>query len=206
MILSDKQILEQLGGGIKIQPFRRECLGSNSYDVHLAPTLGVYRDTVFQRMGHVAGPRFPDRRTTGVVLDAQKPLELDLFEIPEEGWVIDPGILYLGATEEYTETHGFVPWLDGKSSGGRLGISIHATAGRGDAGFMNHWTLEISCIQPVRIYRGMPIGQLTYFPVGPILTPYNEKKSSVYAGTAVGPVPIASAMWKNFDKETGKWR
>lgn len=203
MILSDKQILEQLGGDIRIEPYRRECLGSNSYDVHLAPTLGVYHDTVFQRMGHVDSPRFPDRHTTGVVLDAKKPMELDLFQIPNGGWVIEPGILYLGATEEYTETHGFVPWLDGKSSGGRLGISIHATAGRGDAGFMNHWTLEISCIQPVRIYAGMPIGQLTYFVTGPIGTPYNLKGSAKYSKRSA--VPVASAMHKNFDTETGKW-
>lgn len=204
MILSDKQILEQLGGDIRIEPYRRECLGSNSYDVHLAPTLGVYAGTVGHAMRHVDSPKVPSNLRTGGVLDAKKQMELELFQIPDDGWVIEPGILYLGATEEYTETHGFVPWLDGKSSGGRLGISIHATAGRGDAGFMNHWTLEISCIQPVRIYAGMPIGQLTYFVTGPIGTPYNLKGSAKYSERSV--VPVASAMSKNFDPETGKWR
>ena len=51
---------------------------------------------------------------------------------------------YLGVTEEYTETHKHVPFLEGKSSIGRLGIDIHATAGKGDVGFCNTWTLEIS--------------------------------------------------------------
>jgi dCTP deaminase len=97
-----------------------------------------------------------------------------------------------------------VPWLDGKSSVGRLGIRIHATAGRGDAGFMNHWTLEIDCVQPVRIYKGMPIGQLTYFMTGPIDTPYNNKAFAKYNQRS--PLPVASAMHLNFDKETGRWK
>ena len=42
---------------------------------------------------------------------------------------------------------------------------IHATAGKGDVGFCNTWTLEISVSQPVIIYAGMPIGQLIYFKV-----------------------------------------
>ncbi len=60
---------------------------------------------------------------------------------------------------------------------GRLGIDIHATAGKGDVGFCGNWTLEISVKQPVRIYHGMPIGQLIYFPVdGEIEVKYNQKK------------------------------
>lgn len=200
MILSDTQILAELGGDIKIEPFRRECLGSNSYDVHLGSTLGVYSSTCQQATSLDYYPL----RYNGNILDARRPDEFRLFEIPEKGLVIYPDILYLGVTEEYTETHGFVPYVDGKSSTGRLGISIHATAGRGDAGFLNHWTLEIFCVQPVRIYKGMPIGQLTYFITGPIGTPYNEKKSAKYNERSALPVP--SAMWKNFDKETGKWK
>ncbi len=91
--------------------------------------------------------------------------KIDEFEIPEEGFVLEPNTLYLGVTAEYTESHAHVPFLEGKSSTGRLGIDIHATAGKGDVGFCNAWTLEISCIQPVRIYAGMPIGQLIYFAV-----------------------------------------
>ena len=83
--------------------------------------------------------------------------EIDSFEITKEGFVLQPGVLYLGVTEEYTETHNAVPFLEGKSSIGRLGIDIHATAGKGDVGFCNTWTLEISCVHPVRVYPGMPI-------------------------------------------------
>ena len=45
MILSDKRILEEIGKGtIKIEPYDRECLGSNSYDVHLGKHLARYRN------------------------------------------------------------------------------------------------------------------------------------------------------------------
>jgi deoxycytidine triphosphate deaminase len=86
--------------------------------------------------------------------------------------------------------------LEGKSSTGRLGIDIHATAGKGDVGFCGHWTLEISVKQPVKIYKGMPIGQLIYFPVeGPIQVSYNQKKNSKYSNQP--DKPVESMMWKN---------
>jgi dCTP deaminase len=99
-------------------------------------------------------------------------------------------------TLEYTETHAHVPFLEGKSSTGRLGIDIHATAGKGDVGFCGNWTLEISVKQPVRIYKGMPIGQLIYFPVdGEIEVSYNKKANAKYSGQP--DKPIESMMWKN---------
>jgi dCTP deaminase len=89
-----------------------------------------------------------------------------------------------------------VPFLEGKSSVGRLGIDIHATAGKGDVGFKNNWTLEISVRQPVRVYKGMPIGQLIYFVVeGVVDTPYDKKKSAKYNKKTIKPVE--SMMWKN---------
>ena len=43
MILSDQRILEEIEKGtIKIEPYDRECLGSNSYDVHLGKHLATY--------------------------------------------------------------------------------------------------------------------------------------------------------------------
>src|SRR5689334_9972718 len=131
MILTDQQILAEIErGNIVIQPYDPSCLGTNSYDVHLGRYLATYRDAV---------------------LDARKHNEIDVFEMSaEEGFVLQPGVLYLGVTEEYTESHAQVPFLEGKSSVGRLGIDIHATAGKGDVGFCNTWTLEISVKQSVR--------------------------------------------------------
>lgn len=176
MILTDQQILAEIErGNIVIEPYDRSCLGTNSYDVHLGRYLATYRDEV---------------------LDARKHNEIDVFEIPEEGFVLQPGILYLGVTEEYTESHAHVPFLEGKSSVGRLGIDIHATAGKGDIGFCNTWTLEISVSMPVRIYHLMPVGQLIYFAVqGDVETFYNRKPNAKYNQRTVKPVE--SMMWKN---------
>jgi dCTP deaminase len=176
MILTDVKILESIERGeIVIEPFDRINLGTNSYDVHLGKHLGVYRDRE---------------------LDARRHNEIDVFEIGEEGFVLQPGTLYLGVTVEYTETHHAVPFLEGKSSVGRLGIDIHATAGKGDVGFCNTWTLEISCVQPVRVYAGMPIGQLIYFRVdGDIAHYYHSKENAKYINRT--EYPVESMMWKN---------
>lgn len=176
MILSDKKILEAIERGeIVIEPYDRSCLGTNSYDVHLGKYLAVYVDEV---------------------LDARKHNQIKTFEIPEEGYILEPNTLYLGVTHEYTETHNSVPFLEGKSSVGRLGIDIHATAGKGDVGFCNTWTLEISVSQKVRIYAGMPIGQLIYFAVeGDIENYYNKKQNAKYNERTIKPVE--SMMWKN---------
>lgn len=176
MILSDKKILEAIEKGeIVIDPFDRKNLGTNSYDVHLGKWLAYYKDHI---------------------LDAKKHNEVEHFEIPEEGFVLHPNTLYLGVTMEYTETHCAVPFLEGKSSIGRLGIDIHATAGKGDVGFCNTWTLEISCTHPVRVYEGMPIGQLIYFRVdGDIENLYHSKPSAKY--TQRTHKPVESMMWKN---------
>lgn len=176
MILTDQQILECMEKGqILVEPFRRECLGSNSYDVHLGKTLALYVDPV---------------------LDAKKHNKIETFEIPEEGYILVPDKFYLGVTQEYTETKAHVPFLEGKSSVGRLGIDIHATAGKGDVGFCNYWTLEISVKQPVKVYAGMPIGQLIYFDIkGDLLTPYNQKASAKYNQKT--QQPVESMMWKN---------
>jgi len=176
MILSDKKIMEAIEqGNIVIEPFRPENLGTNSYDVHLGDTLAVYEHHE---------------------LDAKSHNRIQYLKIPQEGFVLQPGTLYLGVTEEYTETHHTVPFLEGKSSIGRLGIDIHATAGKGDVGFCNTWTLEISCVQPVRVYAGMPIGQLIYFKVeGDIEKYYNRKSNAKYNQRT--HLPVESMMWKN---------
>ncbi|MFZ4403242.1 MAG: dCTP deaminase [Pseudobdellovibrionaceae bacterium] len=176
MILTDTQILVEMAkGSIKVEPFSPDCLGSNSYDVHLGNTLAIYTDTV---------------------LDSKKHNKIETFEIPPEGFVLTPENFYLGATLEYTETLAHVPFLEGKSSVGRLGIDIHATAGKGDVGFCNYWTLEISVKKPVRVYAGMPIGQLIYFQVaGDVTTSYNSKLSAKYNERS--PLPTESMMWKN---------
>ena len=142
MILSGKEILNQIAyGNITITPLNYSQLNPNSYNLRLADELLVY-DTD--------------------IIDMNKDNPFKKIKIPEEGLVLYPGTLYLGRTVEFTETHNFLPCLEGRSSIGRLGIAIHITAGFGDAGFAGTWTLEISVIQPVRIYPNTEICQIYY--------------------------------------------
>lgn len=141
MILSGLEIERQLDKNIIIEPFNRKQLNPNSYNIRLHNELVVYCDHE---------------------LDMKQQARTKTVEIPEDGFVLQPGQLYLGRTVEYTKTLNYVPLLEGRSSIGRLGIFIHVTAGFGDVGFAGYWTLEIFCIKPIRIYPGIEIGQVFY--------------------------------------------
>lgn len=155
-MLTGNEIRIQIeSGGIIIRPYDETCIGPNSYDVHLGDRLVVYWEAI---------------------LDARRENRTRELLIPDDGLVLYPGRLYLGRTVEYTESPDFVPMYEGRSSLGRLGISSHITAGFGDIGFKGSWTLEISVVHPVRIYRGMRIGQLYWHkPVGEIASTYRGK-------------------------------
>jgi len=144
MILTGNEIKERLGSDIIIDPFEEEHLNPNSYNLSLSNQLKVYKD-------------FP--------LDAKKENSTMLIEMPEDGFLLEPGRLYLASTNEYTETRNLVPRLDGRSSIGRLGIFVHVTAGFGDIGFRGYWTLELACWHPVVIYPNMRICQISFHQV-----------------------------------------
>ena len=141
MIISGLEIKNMLNKEIFIEPFDDSRLNPNSYNLRLHNELLVYDSHV---------------------LDMKVKNETKTISIPPEGLVLEPGIVYLGRTVEYTKTLNHVPMLEGRSSIGRLGIYIHVTAGFGDVGFSGYWTLEISCIQPVRIYPNVEICQIFY--------------------------------------------
>ncbi len=169
MILSDSKILEEIENkNIIIKPFNLNCLGSNSYDVHLSQYLLVYTDQT---------------------LDSKKENTTKEIIISKHGFVLYPDSFYLGSTIEYTETLKHVPFLEGRSSIARLGIQIHSSAGKGDVGYKNTWTFEISVKKPIRIYYGMPIAQLIYFEVlGKVNVSYDQKKSAKYTKFSKKPI------------------
>lgn len=141
MILSGEEIHRRLGKDIAIKPFHKERVNPNSYNLTLHNKLLIY---------------------TGENLDMKRENPVQEITIPEEGLLLEPGRLYLGRTREYTETRNLVPMLEGRSSVGRLGLFIHVTAGFGDVGFCGYWTLEIFCVQPIRIYADVEICQIYY--------------------------------------------
>lgn len=155
MILSGKEIKKNIGSNILIEPFNENQLNPNSYNLRLHDELMVYKDAT---------------------LDMKKQHEIETFKIPEEGYIMRPGELYLARTFEYTRTDAFVPMLEGRSSIGRLGLFIHITAGFGDVGFNGFWTLEMSCLKPVRIYAGVEICQIFYHTITGDYEHYISKK------------------------------
>lgn len=185
--LSDRDILDAVERGrITITPFDRACLGSNSYDVHLAPTLRVYERRVEDSMVGLSWSSGDPLRP----LDMRVDNRTECIRIPDEGIVLFPGELYLASTVEYTESPDHVPILNGRSSVGRLGLSIHVTAGTGDVGFRGHWTMELFVIRPLRVYAGVPIGQLLWSTVSSApLVPYDRKPSAKYSDAGANPQP-----------------
>jgi dCTP deaminase len=173
MILSGKEIQNRLGKDIQIEPFDERLLNPNSYNLRLHHELLVYEKTE---------------------LDMKKPNPVQPISIPEEGLLLETNKLYLGRTVEYTRTKNLVPMLEGRSSIGRLGLFIHVTAGFGDVGFAGFWTLEIFCVQPIRIYAGVEICQIYYHAIE---GDFDEYQSGKYQNnTGIQP----SLLYKDFER------
>ena len=141
MILSGKEIESRINDEIIIDPFDKNRINPNSYNLSLHNELIMYKNSL---------------------LDMRKDNEVEKLKIPSNGLVLEANRLYLGRTVEYTETRNLVPMLEGRSSIGRLGLFVHVTAGFGDVGFKGFWTLEIFCIQPIKIYPNVEICQVYY--------------------------------------------
>ena len=173
MILSGKEIQRHMGKDIVIQPFDPKRLNPNSYNLSLHNELLVYGNRL---------------------LDMKVPNPVKTLTIPESGLVLEPDKLYLGRTNEFTQTDRFVPMLEGRSSVGRLGLFIHVTAGFGDVGFAGYWTLEIFCVQPIRIYPNVEICQIYYHD---IQGDYDLYQSGKYQNnTGIQP----SLLYRDFEK------
>src|SRR5215469_6759597 len=155
MILSGHEIRRQLGRSIVIDPYDERQLNPNSYNLTLHDELMTYEE---------------------LVLDMRRANRVRRITIPPEGLVLNPNQLYLGRTIERTETHNFVPMIEGRSSVGRLGLFVHVTAGFGDVGFCGYWTLEMFAVQPVRIYAGVSICQIFYHQIAGDFTEYASDK------------------------------
>ena len=141
MILSGKEIEKHINKEIFIDPYDKNQLNPNSYNLKLHNELLIYKNSP---------------------LDMKVEHKTSKMIIPETGLLLNPGTLYLGRTLEYTKTKNFVPMLEGRSSIGRLGMFVHITAGFGDVGFEGYWTLEIFVVQPLKIYPNVEICQI-YF-------------------------------------------
>lgn len=171
MILSGTKIQEKVfSKEIVIDPFVPAQINPNSYNFRLGKTLRVYAD---------------------LVIDPKQPNKTYTEEIPPEGYVLQPNRLYLGHTEEILGSNYFVPIIRGRSSIGRLGLFVHITADLIDIGSIGQSTLQLHCVQPVCVYAGMLIGQVTFWRV--------EGEISLYCGKYQGSRgPMSSQIYRDF--------
>ena len=180
MVLSDRSIREAIkAGDIVIRPLSESCIQPASVDVHLGKKVMVFQPWEFPHW-----------------IDLQRPLDglTKEVEIPEGRYFsLQPGQFVLASLEEYVEiSDSLMARLEGKSSLGRIGLLIHATAGYVDPGWRGHLTLELYNVAPLPIllYPGMKISQISFH----LLTtraenPYGSRKlGSKYQGQT-GPTP-----------------
>jgi deoxycytidine triphosphate deaminase len=143
VILTGAEIMKQHARRrIIIDPFDPADVGPDSYDFHLGPALSVYT-------------RFP--------LDACGDNPTAEILIPPEGFVLEPQRLYLGRTVEILGSAHYAASYAARSSVARLGLFINLSATLGEAGYIGQWPLHLVAVQPLRIYAGMPIGQMIWW-------------------------------------------
>lgn len=172
MIISGLEIKKHIGKNIVIEPFCEKRLNPNSYNLRLHNELLIYDEpTLDMKLNH---------KTKTII-------------IPKNGLRLEPGMLYLGRTVEYTKTDNFIPMLEGRSSIGRLGLYIHVTAGFGDVGFEGFWTLELQCVKPIIIYPFVEVCQIYYHTIMGNYEVYNSGKYQKNNG--IQP----SMLYKDFD-------
>ncbi len=127
-------------GEITIDPYDPARVSPNAYDWRLGQTL----------------------RVCGGDLDAAARTTATELPIPATGFVLSPGVLYLGVTHERTGSEAYAQFLNGNRTIGALGIWVHVSAPLGHQGHAIRWTLEIRAARPVRIYPLMTFGKLTF--------------------------------------------
>lgn len=143
MILSGLKIKEEVANkNITISPWRDDLLNPNSYNYRLGTKLLKLCDEI---------------------IDPANGNSYKEIVIPEEGYILQPNQLYLGSTFEIIGSNKYVTQLIGRSSVGRLGLFLQVTAPLGHVGCCGSWTLELKVVQPLRVYRGMKIGQVTFW-------------------------------------------
>ncbi|GAA1889789.1 dCTP deaminase [Asanoa iriomotensis] len=171
MILTGAAITTAVQNGeITFDPFDPVMVNPNSVNYRLGSTLQV--------------PTVP-------VMDPRVDTPCEQITIPDHGYVLKPSRVYLGATVETIGSRRFVPSLIGRSSLGRLGLFLQISADLGQLGACHRWTLEIVAVQPIRVYAGMRIGQVSFWVPEGHRQPYRGYYGRI--SEAVPCYPLAAA-------------
>lgn len=192
MILGDISIEAYLGQEKGVIGYKPENINPNSVDLTLNPTIKIYQKSgLFNAFKRFLGIK--------EVLDCRKKNEVKEIVIPESGFVLRPNTVYLMSVNERLRVVSFdkikqlcsigtaistsvniCAKVEGKSSIGRLGCSIHQTAGWIDSGFEGDLVLELAVLQPLRIYPNQKICQIAFHESTEVKTNYGQKEGSKY--------------------------
>lgn len=171
MILSGKKIAEEVKNKkIIIEPFDVKDINPNSYNYTLDDYIKVYE---------------------AEVLDPKEKMQTKTIMIPDDGLILEPNKLYLGCTKEIIGSDYYVPVITGRSSTGRLGLFVQITSDLVDIGFKGKLTLQFCATQPVKIYKGMKIGQVMFWRIYGDADLYHGKYQNSFE-------PRSSDIWKDF--------
>lgn len=173
-ILSDKTIKKYLEEGkIVIDPLKDEQqIQPSSVDMRLGDEFKVFK---------VIRKPYIDPKDEEDIAEY-----MESSTVPEgEAFIIHPNEFALATTQEYVKVpDDLVARVEGRSSMGRLGVTMHVTAGYVDPGFEGRITLEISNIgaMPVALYPGQRVCQLVFETMTtPAELPYGHpKRNSKY--------------------------
>lgn len=155
----------------------------------------------------------PDKQIQPASVDLRLGTEFKIFQVGELGYIdpkghdwknflrlvsvrgsdpflLHPGEFVLASTMEWVKLpNNLVARVDGRSSLGRLGVLMHATAGFIDPCFEGNITLELSNVNrmPVALWPDSRVCQISFETLSsPCERPYGKARGSKYQGQ-LGP-------------------
>ncbi|MDD1719927.1 MAG: dCTP deaminase [Methanoregulaceae archaeon] len=167
MILVDWQIRDRVARGhIRVDPFDPALVQPNSLDIRLGSHFVWYEE----------GDEVIDPFRMETVIASTSGVVADSIDIRPGQFVLAETLEVIGLPDN------IVASIEGKSSVARLGVELHQTGGWIDAGFSGTITLEMCNVnqRPVRMYAGMPVGQLVFYTTERAECPYNLKEDAKY--------------------------
>ena len=192
-VLSDgtiRRLVEE--GRIRIEPWDPGRVQPASVDVLLGHTFRV----------------FHNHRAAAIDLRDPPTHLTEQVEVADgQAFVIHPGEFVLGRTLEWVELpDDVVARIEGKSSLGRLGLIVHATAGFVDPGWKGTLTLEVTNLTrvPIKLWAGKPIAQLSFMTLdAPALRPYGHPDLGSHYH---GPVEATESRYEGGPSRRGAHR
>ena len=185
MVLADKDIRKYIDQKkLVIEPFEPENVRPAAIDLTLHENFRVFRNNSHTH------------------IDVKKEFDVtELVKAKEDGSIIiHPREFVLGSTQEVvTLPPDLIGLLEGRSSLGRIGLIIHATASFVQPGFSGYLTFEMSNISnlPIKLYVGMRVAQIAFLQMSsPVELDYSKLDSKYQQQEP----PTPSKIWKDFVK------